>query len=243
MLKLKKIAHLLDTLALFETPDSVSVDLGCGDKPRNPLRAQKLAGIDVVQQKSQSRGELFEFKLVFAGQDLPFEDNSVDCVSAYDFLEHLPRTPLSPGDVGEFIRMMNEIYRILKPGGVLVAVTPYFPKKAAFTDPTHVNFITRDTHLYFSGDAYAKSLGYGFEGSFDELLVTPVGLGEPSSLWGLADVAGSSVPSVPRRRHLANFSSNPLRLAALFFTFLVRRLRRRLPKIAHHHLFWALRKT
>ena len=44
---------------------------------------------------------------------------------------------------------MNEIYRVLKNRGKFYAFTPYYPKAQVFQDPTHVNFITVDTHEYF----------------------------------------------------------------------------------------------
>ena len=44
---------------------------------------------------------------------------------------------------------MNEIYRVLKPGGTFYAITPYYPRDEAFVDPTHVNIITNKTHTYF----------------------------------------------------------------------------------------------
>lgn len=60
---------------------------------------------------------------------------------------------------------MNEISRILRPGGLLYALTPCYPSREAFQDPTHVNFITEKTHVYFTG---SKPLGrmYGFTGNF-----------------------------------------------------------------------------
>ena len=37
---------------------------------------------------------------------------------------------------------MNEIYRVLKPGEMLLHFTPAYPSKEAFQDPTYVNIIT-----------------------------------------------------------------------------------------------------
>ena len=61
---------------------------------------------------------------------------------------------------------MDEIWRVLAPGGLLYAVTPAYPHAEAFQDPTHVNIITDHTHDYFCG---AKPLArmYGFGGRFE----------------------------------------------------------------------------
>lgn len=96
---------------------------------------------------------------------LPFPDDSIDVMTAFDVLEHIPRqSSLVSGN--PFIEIMNEVHRVLKPGGILLAVTPCFPSPAAFQDPTHVNFITPETHRYFADDVWAKSLSYGFIGAF-----------------------------------------------------------------------------
>jgi len=47
-----------------------------------------------------------------------------------------------------------------------LAFTPAFPYPEAFTDPTHVNFITEETHQYFIGEHPSAAM-YGFKGAFD----------------------------------------------------------------------------
>ena len=65
-----------------------------------------------------------------------------------------------------FVELMDEIWRVLKPGGCLYAVTPVVPHLAVFQDPTHVNFITTGTHEYFVG-SQPRARMYGFKGSFN----------------------------------------------------------------------------
>lgn len=147
------------------------LDLGCGRFPRNPYGQQELHGVDVrLITESQLPGVKYHEANLVMGK-LPFPDNMFDSVSAYDFIEHVPRilTGTDGALVYPFITLMNEIHRILRPGGRLFALTPCYPSKQAFQDPTHVNFLTVDTHEYFCGE---KPLGrmYGFQGQFKALL-------------------------------------------------------------------------
>ncbi len=141
------------------------LDLGCGPVPRNPYGRDELCGVDIAPR-------LLPGCTVLAGnlslEPIPFATDHFDSVSAFDFLEHVPRvlpTADGRGTRFPFIELMNEISRVLRPGGLLYAVTPCYPSREAFQDPTHVNIITDRTHLYFSG---AEPLGrmYGFTGCF-----------------------------------------------------------------------------
>jgi SAM-dependent methyltransferase len=147
-----------------------AVDLGCGANPRNPLSASRVIGIDLsnVSPFAEERG--LEYRQIGDKGKIPVPDESLDCLTAFDVIEHLPRQT-ERGDDNLFIGMMNEIHRTLKPGGIFLAVTPCYPSSAAFLDPTHVNIITPDTHKYFSDEAYAKGLNYGFTGGFKTIAV------------------------------------------------------------------------
>jgi SAM-dependent methyltransferase len=101
-------------------------------------------------------------------QGIPFADSSFESVSAYDFLEHVPRvmpTADGQGTRFPFVELMNEVWRVLRPGGMLYAITPVYPGKAAFQDPTHVNIMTVDTHTYFTRPQRMAAM-YGFVGDF-----------------------------------------------------------------------------
>ncbi len=104
---------------------------------------------------------------------IPFDDCEFDSISAFDFIEHIPRVlpkPNSEETRFPFIDLMNEVWRVLKPDGIFYAVTPAYPSPEAFQDPTHVNIITCKTHEYFCGHKPFAAI-YGFQGSFEAIEV------------------------------------------------------------------------
>jgi len=146
-------------------PDA-HLDLGCGKFPRNPYRRTRLAGVDLRALQQTAGFELRSANLAI--EPIPWPDHSFGSVSAFDFIEHVPRvlpTPDGRGTRSPFIELMNEIWRVLSPGGRLWALTPAYPSAMAFQDPTHVNIITERTHEYFCG-AHPLGRMYGFRGAF-----------------------------------------------------------------------------
>jgi len=65
-----------------------------------------------------------------------------------------------------FVELMNEIYRVLKVGGLFFSFTPAFPAAAAWRDPTHVNIITEETFPLYFDDVNRLASIYGFQGHF-----------------------------------------------------------------------------
>lgn len=89
-------------------------------------------------------------------EGLPFEDNSVDEVLAVDFLEHVP--------IGKVVPLIEEIYRVLKPKGGFISITPSTDGRGAFQDPHHVSFWNVNSWLYYMNDAYREL--YGIKAKF-----------------------------------------------------------------------------
>jgi SAM-dependent methyltransferase len=81
----------------------------------------------------------------------------------------VPRVIYMPEKRNPFVELMNEIYRVLKTGGIFLSVTPAYPHGAAFQDPTHVNIITEETFIRYFDDTYMWAKIYGFNGRFKVL--------------------------------------------------------------------------
>lgn len=148
------------------------LDIGCGAVPRNPYHQEEVHAVDTRALTSNELPLGVHYQQAnFAIEPLPYPNNHFDSVSAYDVIEHIPRQLLHPNGflVYPFIQLMNEIHRILKPGGRFLATTPGYPRPEAFQDPTHVNIITLSTINYFSGmDPQGRM--YGFKGDFQVLI-------------------------------------------------------------------------
>jgi len=201
------------------------LDIGCGANPRNPFGAKTLLGADILDLNSKQEPHGFTYLKASLDGSLPLPNNSIDSLSGFDFLEHLPRSPSV--EENRFITFMNESFRVLKNGGVLMLVTPAFPSPAAFQDPTHVNFITEQTINYFVGkNPGARNLGYGFTGSFE--LITQEWVGPFSLIW---DNKVEYSKTGLSKRVLLNFCS-PRAMRAMISAL-------RKPS----HLLWLIKKT
>lgn len=85
----------------------------------------------------------------------PFEDNSFDECHAYEVLEHLGRQ----GDYKAFFATFAEIYRVLKPGGMLFAMVPSWQSQWAWADPSHTRIIAPHSLVFLDQTQYAGQVG------------------------------------------------------------------------------------
>ncbi|MER8225311.1 glycosyltransferase [Streptomyces sp. NPDC094143] len=74
--------------------------------------------------------------------DLP--DDSVGLLRAVDFLEHVPAK----------VPLINELYRLLAPGGMLLTLTPSSDGRGAYQDPTHVAYYNENSFWYYTDNQY-----------------------------------------------------------------------------------------
>ena len=143
----------------------IKLDIGCGGNKRPGFIGMDIRageGVDIVQNLEQ-----FPW---------PLPDESVSLATASHVLEHIKPTLPDPklvslinllkdkkilsekeireyiGDYdhfGTFMRFMDEVWRILKPGAQFAFVVPYAGSQGFWQDPTHVNPINEVTLAYF----------------------------------------------------------------------------------------------
>lgn len=102
----------------------VIVDLGCGATKQYP----EAVGFDISPSPVvDTRADL--------ARPLPVADASVDVVFAVHVLEHLI----------DFLPLVDECHRVLRPGGILHVLSPWWKHVNAVADPTHVRLFDLQT--------------------------------------------------------------------------------------------------
>lgn len=78
---------------------------------------------------------------------IPLPDNSIDMIHCYHFLEHIKNVPF----------VISEIRRVLKPGGHVNIVVPYYSSSMQAQDLDHKSCFTENTFkVLFNNDYYQK---------------------------------------------------------------------------------------
>jgi glycosyltransferase involved in cell wall biosynthesis len=121
-----------NALAWTKRRGLLALDLGAAHrKPPGYLGVDQYArdGVDIIATLP-------------APLDLP--DDSVGLLRAVDFLEHVPAK----------IPLINELYRLLAPGGMLLTQTPSSDGRGAYQDPTHVAYYNENSFWYYTDNQY-----------------------------------------------------------------------------------------
>ncbi len=134
----------------------VALDLGCFTGGRGAAWSERyklgfLTGIDVKQEFIDAATQFARLKKIPAdyrvavGEQLPFEDDSLDAILSYDVFEHVQNVQYALG----------ECHRVLKKGGRLFVVFP------GYFHPTehHLALATRlpCIHYLFSGETLVRA--------------------------------------------------------------------------------------
>jgi ubiquinone/menaquinone biosynthesis C-methylase UbiE len=112
--------------------EPVKIQLGCGKDYRSGW-----INCDVVQDVRADK--YFDLEVF----PWPFPENYADEILLDQVLEHLSNT----------LKVMEELHRILKPGGIVRINVPYSKSDCAYQDLTHRKFFTEKTMDYFTEES------------------------------------------------------------------------------------------
>jgi hypothetical protein len=124
----------------------MKLNLGCCD-----ALLPGFVNVDLVPAPGVERADLRE--------PWPWPESSVEHVRAWDIIEHLP----------DKIFTMNELWRVLTPGGTAEIAVPTTDGTGAWQDPTHMSFWNRRSFLYYeAGNPYRERFAqrYGIVAKF-----------------------------------------------------------------------------
>lgn len=118
-----------------------TLDLGCGSYKRGDV------GIDIIPGPAVDRVVRLGFETI------PYPENHFDGATMIHAIEHIPFTLwTSDGErTYPMVRLLREVFRVLKPGKDFLILTLAFPDSRCFEDPTHCSVWTVDTIRHFVG--------------------------------------------------------------------------------------------
>ncbi|MCF6357405.1 MAG: methyltransferase domain-containing protein [Draconibacterium sp.] len=112
----------------LESQSIIKIELGCG--PNKKIK--DAISVDIVDLDSVDI-------VVDINNGLPFENNSIDEIYSFHFLEH----------VSDLEFVLKEIHRVLKPNGKKIVTVPHFANPYFYSDPTHNSFFGLYSFSYF----------------------------------------------------------------------------------------------
>ena len=139
------------------------LNVGCGKDIRAGwvnLDVTALPGVDVVHDIERL--------------PLPFEDGEFDEIRCENVLEHVDYAPV-----------LKELYRILRPAGLLKIRVPHFTSRNNWVDPTHRKSFSIETFDFFvKGSQAEKDKGYYFDFCFGKMLSRRIKFLKRGLFWG-----------------------------------------------------------
>lgn len=125
--------------------NKIKLDIGCGRE-----WPEGWEGLDSFDFGQKYVCDLEEGKL-------PLDDSSVSAIRMWNTIEHLTRPAA--------IRVLNECWRVLEPGGTMEIVTPDVAKSVALAwqDPTHLSCWTAGTFTQYICGGRPRNADYGIK--------------------------------------------------------------------------------
>jgi hypothetical protein len=142
-----------------DLPEFVVLHLGCGRKQRleqlPPITCFTAAGDEVrppirlVNLDGMAHAGA-HLTATLGADAIALPDDSVDLMIASHVLEHIGRQ----GELAGWFQFWGEVYRVLKSGGRLQFLSPYYTSQWCWGDPTHSRAIGEFCFLYLNQDSY-----------------------------------------------------------------------------------------
>ncbi len=110
------------------------LDIGCDGRKYRANPDDKIVGLDLYPDKDVD--VVWDLEKI----PLPFKNNEFDMVTASHILEH----------INNFFSLIEEIHRVIKPGGVFKVWVPHASDLAAFGHVGHVRYFTVNTFSHFT---------------------------------------------------------------------------------------------
>lgn len=129
-----------DITGLIDTGTTPTLDVGCGnDKIPGAIGIDLVAGpqVDIVHDLDR--------------MPWPIQTSAFDVIRLWSVIEHLR----------DLVAVMEEVHRVARPDAIVLIGTPHFSSANAYTDPTHVHFLSGRFLDYFVQDT-EMSGHYGF---------------------------------------------------------------------------------
>ncbi len=123
-----RVATYRDITGLIDTSKTPTLDVGCGnDKIPGAVGIDLVAGpqIDIVHDLDR--------------MPWPVQTSAFDVIRLWSVMEHLH----------DVVAVMEEVHRVARPGAIVLIGTPHFSSANAYTDPTHVHFLSGRFLDYF----------------------------------------------------------------------------------------------
>jgi len=109
--------------------NELKLNLACGQR-----KEEGYFGVDIAP------GDTVDAVVDLEQFPWPIESDSAEDIICSHYVEHTP----------DLIKFMDEVYRILKPGGKIKIVAPYYTSMRCWQDPTHKRAISEASFLYFN---------------------------------------------------------------------------------------------
>nr|WP_299752698.1 glycoside hydrolase family 99-like domain-containing protein [uncultured Tateyamaria sp.] len=148
-------------LARYIAKDLDVLDIACGEGYGSDIiaaSAKSVIGVDINAHAIEHASFYYRDPRIFfragSATDIPVQDASVDMVVSFETIEHLE----------DHERMMQELRRVLRPGGILLISSPNkleYSDKSGYNNPFHVKELYTEEFASLVGSHFKNCAHYG----------------------------------------------------------------------------------